>query len=452
MYRKVPNLVILALLFSISAIFLVQQNQKIAAQNIQAEFDQIGSTLSQQIALITGPLILSEDWVSVNVTLKQLTQNDFILSADIISPKGDILAQVGKPSNQAFKQTIGPENTPLGTVRLYLDEDYLSLFSRQKAKKLSGLLIASHLLLFIIVAFILRRTQVHHGSDTANSTTVTNPIEEAEMSVSFNVTTDQIEDQQASSMTESPLNATPPEQTFTYPESAATITTKPESPDAKSTTRLTTATTIRYFVIFINCRQGSSHLLENAAREELLQLYQQLFERVCEIYRGTFSQDQSGNWLAQFPQQILQEQEADLQLKIHCGSNALCAAQLFKSLYRKLNQQRILQMKPVLNLKIGLVAGERPEQLISDAQDITNEIESNEVITSEDLYGFAPLRQLMMDAGVVTKAEKGNYLVHQLAKDFQQLIDRQAEHFLQTATSTITPTITPTAATEEENI
>lgn len=422
MYKKTPKLALVALLFSISAFFLIHQNLDVATQQNRAELTRMGETLSQQMAFIAGPLILSEDWVSLNVALKQLTQNPFILSADIVNPKGDVLAQVGKQSGQQFEQTIGSKNSSLGTVRLYLDQETLSLSTSATAKTLSILIFACHLVLFISITLLYRKPNASAAEpiNSDNEQEDPGPLEKQSNDV---VNTDIKE-----------INFAIETPEVTLPEQSLEL--ENEAFDAAKVTTTFHATTerdIRYFVIFINCRQGSSHLLEVEARTELLHLYQQLFERVCEIYRGAFSHDTNGNWLAQFPQKILKEQEADLQMKIHCGSNALCAAQLFKSLYRKLNQQRILQMKPVLNLKIGLVAGDEPEQLKTEACDITSTIESNEVIASGELYSFDPLRQLLMDGGVVTRAESGSYLVHQLANDFQQLIDRQAEHFLHTS-------------------
>lgn len=441
MYKKIPKTALVALLFSISAFFLIHQNQKIAAQQNVAELTGIGSTLSQQMAFIAGPLILSEDWVSLNVALKQLTENPFILSADIINPKDEVLAQVGRQSGQQFKHLIGSEKNTLGTVRLYLDQETLSASVSATAKTLSAIIFASHFLLFILIALLYRKQSSSSSEETDEHTEQkklsqpdTQPSHVIDITID-DVANNDIDEKNSNTaetqsyhLLESTLEQS--HESLTLANTATEIST----PENSATTNAETAKNdIRYFVIFINCRQGSGHLLEEDARKELLKLYQQLFERVCEIYRGTFSEDTNGNWLAQFPQKLLKEQEADLQMKIHCGSNALCAALLFKSLYRKLNQQRILQMKPVLNLKIGLVAGENPENLKIEACEITNITESNEVIASGDLYAFEPLRQLLMDEGVVTRAEQGSYLVHQLAKDFQQLIDRQAEHFLQTS-------------------
>lgn len=436
--KKIPQLLIVALLLCISAFLLIQQNNRISTEYNNVELSQIGSTLSQQIALIAGPLILSEDWVSLNVALKQLTENPYIVSADIVNRTDEVLAQVGKPTDTVHQSSIQAAGNSIGAVRLYLDQDTLIHNALNKAATLNWFIAIAHLIILLGVYLTSRQ---RHGHPESSNNGVTSPVSEDTQRA---WTKHSVSNPDESLVDDDELNAddpvTPPtgvseiDFDLSIPDKGSFSVAEPKDLqlEAEDINQITADRgPIRYFVIFINCRQGSGHLLERETRDELLSLYQQLFERVCEIYRGAFSLDTEGNWLAQFPQEILKDNEADLQLKLHCGSNALCAAQLFKSLYRKLNQQRILQMKPVINLKIGLVAGEQPEILKQDAGVMTNRTESNEIITSEELYEFIELRNLLLASGVVTRAENGSYLIHQLAADFQQLIDRQAEHFLQ---------------------
>lgn len=412
---KSHRLAIIAAILIIHGGFLAQQSQQQIQQQTLTNYQQLSQTLTRQLSLIIGPLLLSQDWVSLNVSLKQLSEEPFLQSARVINNKDETLAQVGTPSALLSSSPIGSSDHPLASLEVSLQEDYLLKESQQQAQSVLIIIAIGHLLL-LVFALIFLRTKPMQSTDSRQI------AESLEIDSAVAYKPEVITAENAS---------TPPSSEDLNPQEYQTaIETEPAPTQLPMSNK-----EVRYFVIFINCRQGSSHLLESEEREALLGTYQQLFERVCAIYRGAFSKDEEGNWLAQFPQQILTEDEADLQQKLHCGSNALCAAQLYKSLYRKMNQQRILQMKPVLNLKIGLVAGHEPEPLRALASGLTTRTESNELIIAPELYEFSDLRALLMDEGMVTRAASDCYLIHQLSAEFQQLIDRQAEHFLQESVS-----------------
>ncbi len=98
-------------------------------------------------------------------------------------------------------------------------------------------------------------------------------------------------------------------------------------------------------------------------------------------------------------------------------------------MYRATNERRIGELQPVLNLKICLVCGEPPAS-IAEAHRLTQQVESNDLISHQALFDIEELNQKMIQGGQYKKVSETAYLLTSLCKDFQELIDRQVKHFI----------------------
>ncbi len=115
------------------------------------QLNTIGRIISQQTAASSASLLLADDRLSLTINLQQLVDLSQIDGAEIITPNGHTLAQVGHPSELTLEQPITAEATTLGTLRIHLNplsDDY------QLAQSLSLTLTFTLLGLLILITAV----------------------------------------------------------------------------------------------------------------------------------------------------------------------------------------------------------------------------------------------------------------------------------------------------------
>ena len=509
-----------------SGLLLFDQLSRNLRQLNQLQLDTLGNSIAAQLALNSGPLILGRDWVSLNISLKQLTDDPQIQGAEIKSSKGEMIAQAGQPIGQKYEQNIESGNTSLGQLLLYLSEQPAQSASNTVIHNLGLVLIACFGLSLVIVWLFSRHIaspikdlelaatqiqeglEINHLDDTRtdefgkinhmlnqqfaydqefeenevdaieelesddkpkldsinteqsslmennNSTTTGNSFAEqqqdpplethTEISVEeFEALSPRLESispalkplfakQQPNDIELTQAQPLPPVHTDYCTKDV--ITSLENNIDKKQTSAKEL-----YYLLYINQKDSSSNALEPEERDNLLQVYRQIFEQACVLYKGSIYQDDQENWFALFKsnedvnssKSQGTSDRGDTENLMNHGISSLCAAQLFKGLYQGLNQHRIHQFKPVLNLKMSLVCGDgEKEQMIAQAQQLSLSVETNELIADHQLYAVEPIKTRMLASGKYKKANDNTYLISSLSNDFQDLIDRQVEHFL----------------------
>ncbi|OMH33734.1 HAMP domain-containing protein [Motiliproteus sp. MSK22-1] len=508
-------LTLLTLIAVCSGLILFDQLSRNLKQLNQSQLDTLGNSIAAQLALNSGPLILGRDWVSLNISLKQLTDDPQIQGAEITGNKGEMIAQAGQPIGQQYEHRIQSSSTSLGQLRLYLSDKPLQSASNKVIQNL-GLILLACVGLSILAAWLFSRhltspikaleraaMQIQEGLDI-NHLDDSRSDEFGSINHMLNqqfAYDEELDEQQASAEEdlepeddlqsefedselptrveniqpvepENDMVLQPQDPPFELDTEASREESKPFFPSPKAnvakptlidalsstqnpdTAKTTTAysadhehdqTTAKLsYLLYINQKDSSSNALEPEERSNLLQIYRQIFEQACVLYKGHIYQDDQENWFALFrhlegknsvePASAAITNNSDnnrSENSINHGISALCAAQLFKGLYRGLNQHRIHQFRPVLNLKMSLVCGSKEQaQMVAQAQQLSLSVETNELITDQRLYSMEPINSRMLANGQYKKANDSTYLVSSLSSDFQDLIDRQVEHFL----------------------
>ncbi len=465
-------LAVMAIVVALCGALLLQQLQTHLQQLNDAQLETLGRSLSGQSALNSVPLMLSQDWVSLNVSLKQLSDDPLVQGAMVVDLNGQVVAQVGRPDPRVFERSIESGDTLLGNLRLYLNPAPLQRQSDATLRRLVLILSASALSLLLASWLTARQLakplrqllgaaeELHQGLDLT-------PLDEGRRDefgeinrllnsrfAELSVTT---EDEPPAPPRHPPTMAADDALAGTTPrptkcddesETGAGVRLQPMiAPTAAAAPGLdafsgasadviqppapqTPATPAQadHFLLYVNQQQAGSDALDPQQRQQLLQLYRYYFERVCQLYKGVAQEDPAGNWYAAFEARDGSDgEDPDI---LNLGINALCASQLFKGLYRQLNRQRIQQLQPVLNLKIALTCGSSPQWLLQHARRLSQSVDANELITDQSLYDVVELNRRMLAEGQFRKVSDDTYLITALSVDFQELIDRQARHFL----------------------
>ncbi|MCW8886305.1 MAG: hypothetical protein OQK12_13795 [Motiliproteus sp.] len=440
----------------LSGLFLYHQfNQSLSAYN-QQQLDSIGNSSSAQLSLSSVPMILSDDLLSLNVSVKQLVESPLIEGAEVMSKQGKMLAQSGRPSDQSYDHPVLSNQELLGHVRVYLDTASLQqqqlTYQRRFSLSLFGCLI-----LLISTMWLLTRKLIHQSNQ---QTTQPNPapLEEnrpekigiltsrllnGQFTDSQNSTNDKPGAEEPEHLNE--LSATNETEldydlgihndqlTASSPEHAADIArwdlsgeqgVSLENTETEAATQAPPETSEETpcpsgYLLYINHQSNRSDYLTGDERNQLLSIYRGFFQQACELYKGQLQEDEQGNWYAVFSP-ISQDNSH--------GINALCAAQLFKGMYRATNQNRIGQLQPVLNIKICLLCG--TEQTLKQAQQLSESVASNELISHRPLFETKELATRLLNDGQYKKIGEDCYLLTALCADFQELIDRQVKHFI----------------------
>lgn len=81
----------------------------------------IGQNIAKQSELLIRPLLLSDDRVSLNYLLSELTQLEYVGGLHVQDANGFTLARAGKSSQQTLQQQLIQQEKTIGTVTIWLD-------------------------------------------------------------------------------------------------------------------------------------------------------------------------------------------------------------------------------------------------------------------------------------------------------------------------------------------
>lgn len=179
------------------------------------------------------------------------------------------------------------------------------------------------------------------------------------------------------------------------------------------------------YLFYIDATTGHADYVEPEEHNYLLQTYEHLIKKVSAIYGGSVSVNASGDLQLFFDDQ--DEEDGH-------GIHALCAAKLFTLLYRAFNHARIKSFKPVLNLHMAIVRGNREKfNLIKEeALFLTRTTQSNELISHTALTEAKQLKSTLLSSAEVRREDEDKVLVLSLTPSYQALLTKQATHLLKT--------------------
>ncbi len=177
------------------------------------------------------------------------------------------------------------------------------------------------------------------------------------------------------------------------------------------------------YLFYIDATTGHADYVEPDEHNYLLQTYEQLIKKVSAIYGGSVSIDASGDMQLFFDDQ--DEEDGH-------GVHALCAAKLFTLLYRAFNHARIKSFKPVLNLHMAIVRGNRDKiNLIKEeALFLTRTTQTNELISHTALTEANQLKSTLLSIADVRREDEDKVLILSLTSSYQALLTKQATHIL----------------------
>lgn len=184
------------------------------------------------------------------------------------------------------------------------------------------------------------------------------------------------------------------------------------------------------YLLFIDATTGHADYVEPEEHEYLLNTYERLLTQVQAIYGGQQSANASGDLQLLFDDQNEEDNH---------GIHALCAAKLFSLLYRTFNQSRIRHMRPVLNLHIALVRGNRHKfnLLKEEALFLTRTTQTNDLISHTALTEAAYLKNTLLEGANIRREDEDKVLIVGLNESYQQLLRQQAEHVLLKKTDSV---------------
>jgi len=133
---------------------------------LRQQADSLGETLARQTAILVTELVLSNDLISMNVLLNQLTRNAAISQAAVFNVDDQVIAIAGASvsfsntdSHQFFGSYISPialQDSIAGYVRINLDQSYIE---RGVTRNFILMLIALGLLIIVAITVTLALTQ-----------------------------------------------------------------------------------------------------------------------------------------------------------------------------------------------------------------------------------------------------------------------------------------------------
>ena len=184
------------------------------------------------------------------------------------------------------------------------------------------------------------------------------------------------------------------------------------------------------YLLFIDATTGHADYVEPDEHEYLLDTYETLLTQVQAIYGGQQSANASGDLQLLFDDQNEEDNH---------GVHALCAAKLFSLLYRTFNQSRIRNMRPVLNLHLALVRGNRNKfnLLKEEALFLTRTTQTNDLISHTALTEAAHLKNTLLQGANIRREDEDKVLIVGLNESYQQLLRQQAEHVLLKKTDSV---------------
>jgi len=133
---------------------------------LRQQADSLGETLARQTAILVTELVLSNDLISMNVLLNQLTRNAAIAQAAVLSVDDQVIAIAGSSvssrnagSNQFFGSYLSPialQGSIAGYVRINLDQSYIE---KGVTRNFIFILIALSLLIIVAITVTMALTQ-----------------------------------------------------------------------------------------------------------------------------------------------------------------------------------------------------------------------------------------------------------------------------------------------------
>ncbi len=133
---------------------------------LRQQADSLGQSLARQTAILVTELVLSNDLISMNVLLNQLTRDGAISQAAVLSVDDQVIAIAGRSvsaggaqQNQVFRSYISPialQDSLAGYVRINLDESYIEA---GVSRNFNFMLIAMALLVLVAVTVTMALAQ-----------------------------------------------------------------------------------------------------------------------------------------------------------------------------------------------------------------------------------------------------------------------------------------------------
>ncbi|HEY5718048.1 MAG TPA: hypothetical protein VIS52_06090, partial [Motiliproteus sp.] len=316
---------------------------------------QLAQLLGQQTAEVAATQILAQDWVSLTVSAKQLSQLPLVSGVEIIGAQQQALAQAGNRGERMQTTPIELNGTRLGEVRIHLNPHSLSELSLAFYRTTLAAVVSCFACWLLITAY-LRRLHPTLKQLLQASTALSQ-----QHPMSRIITERQDELGQIAAHLNQRFAPPPPEPDLPAPETA----TAPTDGDPGCTEETTTQAKAEFvqsepsaepapktastrYLLFVDHLSTASNNLTAEERQRLLEPYRRSLEQVSGLYKGEFALDDEGNWSVGF---------SPLDGEQSHGINALCAASLFNALYRGVNRRAISRMSPVANIKMALMSG-----------------------------------------------------------------------------------------------
>jgi len=112
---SVTAVLVLSLLLAGGYLFLASERQ--AERSTQ----QLGQALARQTTLLIRPSLLSNDRISLNYLLNELSQLDYVAGLQLSNGKGAVIARAGEQTGVELRRTLLQQEETIGTLNLWLD-------------------------------------------------------------------------------------------------------------------------------------------------------------------------------------------------------------------------------------------------------------------------------------------------------------------------------------------
>ncbi|WP_415902107.1 hypothetical protein ACMXYR_14320 [Neptuniibacter sp. QD29_5] len=126
----------------------------------------IGQNIAKQSELLIRPLLLSDDRVSLNYLLSELTQLEYVGGLHVQDANGFTLARAGKSSQQTLQQQLIQQEKTIGTVTIWLDSGPVEQLLRSQLWPLLIIAIFTAILLLTTSWFFTRSDKFISESST----------------------------------------------------------------------------------------------------------------------------------------------------------------------------------------------------------------------------------------------------------------------------------------------
>lgn len=126
----------------------------------------IGQNIAKQSELLIRPLLLSDDRVSLNYLLSELTQLEYVGGLHVQDANGFTLARAGKSSQQTLQQQLIQQEKTIGTVTIWLDSSPVEQLLRSQLWPLLIIAIFTAILLLTTSWLFIRSDKFISESST----------------------------------------------------------------------------------------------------------------------------------------------------------------------------------------------------------------------------------------------------------------------------------------------